>query len=235
MRRTDAFELWSWRRLLRVPWNARRSNQSILKEINPENWKDWCWRWNSNTLAMWCEEPIHWKRPWCWERLKTGGDGDDRGWDGWMASPTQWTWVWVGSRSWWRTGKPCMLKSMELRRVRHNWVSELWWKVANKQCTKPYSKFSTNIYQVKQKGKINNWYKSEIIKGHKQTKIQVLFFTNLYWKTLQGGGESSTELGWRQAGRGDRIHKDLIISAAGSLSHNTRKLSRVGEEHTWGE
>ena len=90
-----------WRRLLRIPWTARRSNQSIPKKISPEyHWKDWCWSWNSNTLATWCKELTHWKRPWCWERLRVGEEGDDRGWDGWMASPTQWTWVWVNSRSW---------------------------------------------------------------------------------------------------------------------------------------
>ena len=61
---------------------------------------DWCWSWNSNTLVPWCKELTHWKRPWCWERLRAGGEGDDRGWDGWMASPTQWTWVWVNSGSW---------------------------------------------------------------------------------------------------------------------------------------
>ena len=106
--RIDAFELWCWRRLLRAPWTARRSNQSILKEIIPEyiHWKDWCWSWNFNTLATWFEEMTHWKRPWCWERLKVGGEGDDRGWDGWMASPTRWTWVWGSSRSWWWTGRP---------------------------------------------------------------------------------------------------------------------------------
>ena len=92
--RIDAFELQCWRRLLRVPWRARRSSQSILKEISPEySLKDWCRSWNSNTLATWCEELTHLKRPWCWERLKAGGKGDDRGWDGWMASLTQWTWV----------------------------------------------------------------------------------------------------------------------------------------------
>ena len=63
------------------------------------HWKDWCWSWNSNTLATWCEELTHWKRPWCWERLKLGGEGDDRKWDVWMASPTQWTLVWVSSWS----------------------------------------------------------------------------------------------------------------------------------------
>ena len=67
--RTDAFELWFWRRLLRVPWIARRSNQSILKQINPDiHWKDWCWNWSSNTLATWCKEPTHYNRSWCWER-----------------------------------------------------------------------------------------------------------------------------------------------------------------------
>ena len=92
--RIDAFELWCWRRLLRVPWTARRASQSILKEITVLNiyWRDWWWSWNSNTLATWCKELTHLKRPWCWERLRAG-EGDDRGWDGWMASPTQWTWV----------------------------------------------------------------------------------------------------------------------------------------------
>ena len=100
-RRIDAFELWCWRRLLRVPWTARRSNQSILKEIVlGVHWKDWCWSWNSNTLATSCEGLTHWKRPWCWEGLGAGGEGDERGWDGWMASLTQWTWVWVDSGSW---------------------------------------------------------------------------------------------------------------------------------------
>ena len=85
---------------------------------------DWCWSWNSNTLATWCEELTHLKRPWCWERLKAGGEGDDRGGDGWMASPTQWTWVWVKSGSWWWTGKPGLLQSMVSKRVVHDWVTE---------------------------------------------------------------------------------------------------------------
>ena len=100
--RTDAFELRCQRRLLRVPWTTRRSVLSV-------HWKDRCWSWSSNTLATWCEELTHLKRPWCWERLKAEGGGDDSGWDGWMASPTQWTWVWVNSRSWWWTGRPGML------------------------------------------------------------------------------------------------------------------------------
>ena len=81
-RRIDVFELWYWRRLLRVPWTARRSNQLIIKEINPEySLEGLCWSWSCNTLATWCEELTHWKRPWCWERLKAGGEGGGRGWD----------------------------------------------------------------------------------------------------------------------------------------------------------
>jgi len=100
----DAFELWCWRRLLRVPWTARRSNQSILKEINPEySLRDWCWSWSSNTLVIWYEELTHLKRPWCWERLGEGGEEGNRGWDGWMASLTQRIWVWASSGRWWRT------------------------------------------------------------------------------------------------------------------------------------
>ena len=127
----DAFELWCWRRLLRVPWTARRSNQSILKEISPEcSLEDWCWSWNSNTLATWFEGLTHWKRPWCWERLNVG-EGDDRVWNGWMASLTWWTWVWASSRSWWWTGKPGVLQSMVLQRVGHDWVTELNWTNLN--------------------------------------------------------------------------------------------------------
>ena len=108
-RRIDAFELWYWRRLLRVPWTARRSNQSILiRSVLGVHWKDWCWGWNSNTLATSYEELTHWKRPWCWEGLGARGEGDDRGWDGWMASLTRWTWVWVTSGSFWcRGGLAC--------------------------------------------------------------------------------------------------------------------------------
>ena len=110
--RINAFRWWCWRRLLRVPWTARRSNQSILKEISPKcSLKDWCWSWKSTTSATWCKELTHLKRPWCWERLKVRGEGGNRGWDGWMTSPTQWTWVWVNSGSWWLTGRPGMLQS----------------------------------------------------------------------------------------------------------------------------
>ena len=92
------------------------------------HWKDWCWSWNSNT---WCEELTHLKRPWCWERLRAWGKGDDRGWDGWMASLTQWTWVWVDSGSWWWTGRPGVLQLMGSPRVEHDWATELNWTELN--------------------------------------------------------------------------------------------------------
>ena len=101
----------------------RRSNLSILKEISPEySLEELSWTWNSNTLATWCEELTHLKRPWCWERLKVGGEGEDRGWNGWMASPTPWTRNWVNSRSWWWTGKPRVLQFMGSQRVRRDWT-----------------------------------------------------------------------------------------------------------------
>ena len=126
-RRIDAFELWCWRRLLRVPWTARRSNQSILKEISPGISLEGCWSWNSSTLATSCEELTHWKRLWCWEGLGAGGEEDDRGWDGWMAWLTRWTWVSVNSGSWWWTGRPGMLQFMGSQTVGHNWATELNW------------------------------------------------------------------------------------------------------------
>ena len=102
-----------------------QTSQSSRKSVLNIHWKNWCWSWNSNTLAAWCKELIHWKRPWCLERSKAGGEGDDRGWDGWMASPTQWTWVWASSGSWWWTRRPAMLQSMGLQRTGHNWSTEL--------------------------------------------------------------------------------------------------------------
>ena len=88
-----------WRRLLRVPWTARTSNQSILKEINPEYSLEGLML-KLQYFGPWCEELTDWKRPWCWERLKAGGEEFDRGLDGWMASPTRWTWFWARSWSW---------------------------------------------------------------------------------------------------------------------------------------
>ena len=100
-----------------------QTSPSWRKSILNIPWKDWCWSWISNTLPTWCKELTHKKRPRCWERLKEG-EGDDRGWDGWMASLTQWTWVWVSSGRWWRKGKLNVLQSMGLQRVKHYWATK---------------------------------------------------------------------------------------------------------------
>ena len=98
-----------------------QTSQSERKSTLNTHWKDWCW--SINTLAIWCKEPTHWKRPWCWERLKARKVGD-RGWDGWMASPTQRTWVRANSARWWGTGKPGMQQSMGSQRVGHDRATE---------------------------------------------------------------------------------------------------------------
>ena len=107
------------------------TSPSYRRSVLGVHWKEWCWSWNSSTLATSCEELTHWKRLWCWEGLGAGGEGDNRGWDGWMASPTRWTWVWEDSRSWWWTGRSGMLQSMGSQRVGHDWATELNWTELN--------------------------------------------------------------------------------------------------------
>ena len=124
--RIDAFELQCWRSFLRIPWTTKRSNQSILKEISPD------YSLEGLMLKLKLQSFGHLMRRtgllgktrW-WERLKAGGEGDHRGWDSCMASPTRWTWVWANSGSWWWTGRPCMLQSMGSQRVGRDWVTEL--------------------------------------------------------------------------------------------------------------
>ena len=125
-RRINAFELWCWRRLLRILWTARRSNQSILKEISPEySLEGLKLKLKLQYFGHLFQELTHWRIPWCWERLKAGEEGDDRQWDFWVASLTSWTWVWVISGSCWWTGRPGVLQSMGLQRVRQDWATEL--------------------------------------------------------------------------------------------------------------
>ena len=126
--RIDAFEQWCWRRLFESPLDCKE-----IQPINPKGNQSWIFIAKTDAEA---ETPIlcppdekfqltHLKRPWCWEWLKAGGEGDNGGWDGWMASPTRWTWVWAGFRSWWWIGKPDVLQSMESQRIGHDWASEL--------------------------------------------------------------------------------------------------------------
>ena len=104
-----------------------QTSPSWRRSVLGVHWKDWCWSWNSNTLTTWCEEQTYLKRLWWWERLRPGGEGDDRGWDGWMASLSQWTWVWINSGIWWWTERPGMLQFMGLQRVRYDWLTEMNW------------------------------------------------------------------------------------------------------------
>ena len=107
---------------------AKRSKQSILKEISPGcSLEGLMLKLKLYTLVTWCEELTHWKGSWYWERMREGGEGDDRGWDSWMATPVQWTWASVDSRSWWWTGRPGVLQFLGSQRVGHNWATELNW------------------------------------------------------------------------------------------------------------
>ena len=124
----DVFELWCWRRLLGVPWTARRPNQSILKEISPECSLEGLMlklKPQYSGHLMWRTDSL--EKTLMLGKIEGGRKGDDRGWDSWMASPAQWTWVWVSSGSWWWTGKPGMLQSMGSQRVRYDWATEMNW------------------------------------------------------------------------------------------------------------
>ena len=126
--RIDAFELWCWRRLLRVLWTARRSNQSILKEISPGcSLEGLTLKLKLQYFGHLMQRADSFEKSLMLGRLRAGGEGDNRWWDGWMASPTEWTWVWVNSGSWWWTGRPGVLRFMRSQRVGHDWVTELNW------------------------------------------------------------------------------------------------------------
>ena len=139
--RIDVFELWCWRRLLRVPWtDGDPTSPFWRRSVLGIHWKDWCWSSISNTLATWCEELTHWKRPWCWEWLGTRGEGGDRGWDDWMASPTL---IIISSMDMSLsklrelTGRPGMLQSMGSQSGGHEWATELNWNLPLLQILHP--------------------------------------------------------------------------------------------------
>ena len=127
--RIDAFELWCWKRLLRVPWTARRSNQSILKEISPEySLEGRMLKLKLQYFGHLMQRTDSLGKTLMLGKIEDGRrSGDNRGWDGWMASLTQWTWLWVNSGSWWWTGRPGMLQSTRSQRVGDDWSTELNW------------------------------------------------------------------------------------------------------------
>ena len=157
--RIDAFELWCWRRLLKVPWTARRSNQSILKEISPGcSLEGLMLKLKLQYFGHLMQRVDSLEKPWCWEGLGAGGEGDDRGWDGWMASPTRWAWVWVNSGSWWWTRRPHVLWFWGLKESdtteRLNWT-ELW-------CTPNWELISSNKWGNWERGRQGN----DLLRSH---------------------------------------------------------------------
>ena len=126
--RNDAFELWCWRRFLRVPWIARRSNQSILQEISSKySLEGLMLKLKLQYFGHLMRRTDSLEKTLMLGKTEGEGEGDDRGWDGWIASPTRWMWVWASSGSWWWTGKPGVLQFMGLQRVGHDWANELNW------------------------------------------------------------------------------------------------------------
>ena len=130
IKKLSAEELMLWTVVLEKALESPLDCKEI-QPVHPKEDQSWmfigrtdAWSWNSNTLATWCKELTHLKRPWCWERLRAGGEGDGRGWDGRMASPTQWTCIWVNSRSWWWIGRPGTLRFMGSQRVGHDRATE---------------------------------------------------------------------------------------------------------------
>ena len=137
--RIDAFELWCWRILLRVPWTARRSNLFILKEISLEySLEGLMLKLKLQYFSHLMQRTDSFEKTWCWAGLKAGGEGDDRGGDGWMASLACWTWVWVSPGSWWGTGRSGVLKSIGLQRVRHDLATKLNWSTQRKKCNRTW-------------------------------------------------------------------------------------------------
>ena len=127
--KTDAFELWYWRRLLRVPWTARESNQSILKEISPGcSLEGLMLKLKLQYFGHLMGRADSMEKTLLLGKMRAGGEGGDRGWDGGMASPTWWTRVWVNSGSWWWTERPGALWFIGSRRVGQDWVTELNWE-----------------------------------------------------------------------------------------------------------
>ena len=151
--RIDVFELRCWRRLLRVPWTAWRSNQSIQKEISPGcSLEGLMLKLKFQYFGHLMQRADSLKKTLMLKRLRAGGEGDDKGWDGWIASLPQWAWVWVYSGSWWWTGRPGVLWFMGSRRVRCDWVTELNWtnlNIVKAIYDKPIAKFTLNVENLK--------------------------------------------------------------------------------------
>ena len=157
--RINAFELWCWRRLLRVPWTARRSNQSILKEINPEYSLERLML-KLHYFGHRCEEPVQWKRPWCWDRLRARGEVGNRGWDGWMASPTQC--MWVCARLW-KTVKDREAWHAEVHGVAKSWTGLSNWRTTTNRAILKFQLFFSLTHELFRSGFLSHTCLGKII------------------------------------------------------------------------
>ena len=147
-------------------------------------WREWCWSWNSSTLGTSGEELTHWKRLWCWEGLGAGGEGDNRGWDGWMASLIRWTWVWVNSGSWWWTGRPGVLRFMGSQRVGHDWTTELnWTEHKFNDCTRHYGMYYTYAQLTLKRALWYRWC-YHFFDEKTQVYVEQEAITGLQWPSL---------------------------------------------------
>ena len=159
------------------------TSPSERKSVLNIHWKDWYWSWNSNTLATWCKEPTYLKRSWCWERLRAGGERDDRGWVGWMALPTRRTWVWASSRSWWWTVNPGVLQSVGLQTVGDDWVTELNGTESRILREKQRCQISMFIFELnfsREKGRGTNFQHSRAV----CQRYSVVIICILVWKLI---------------------------------------------------
>ena len=171
---------WCWRRLLRIPWTARKSNQSILKQISPEcSFEGLMLKLKLQYFGYLMQRVDSLEKTWCWERLKAEGEGDDSGWDGWMASLTRSTWVWVSPGCWWWTGKPGLLQSMESLRVGHDWTELLSaWSYKNFLSHKAvFSNFNTHTHTPPEDFKCRFWF------SRFGVWTEILYFPGWWWLT----------------------------------------------------
>ena len=190
-RRIDAFELWCWRRLLKVPWTAGRSNQSILKEINPGiSLEGMMLKLKLQYFGYLMRRVDSLEKTLMREGLGAGGEGDDRGWDGWMASRTLWTWVWVNSGGWWWTRKPGVLRFMGSQRVGHNWVTELNWTEWSVRETKVLLLSRWNYMPIIQDTAIDYWREyilTSDLQGFSRYQVVTEYNLNGFLKELYQG------------------------------------------------
>ena len=229
--RIDAFKLWCWRKLLRVPWNARRSNQSILKEISPE------YSLEGLMLKLKLQYSGHltgrtdsFEKTLMLERLKAGGEGDDRGSNGWMASPTRWTWVWINSRAWQWTGRPGVLQSMGSQRVGYNWATELNYTVFADHQQNTLSWVDRDMKEIQNCYAGRLFHVAYYLKKKKKRLTSTLGLSRLGWDRSTRE-RSLSRTGWAGLGRSPwKVH----LTQGPATTRNLTLPHGRGMQNQWG-